>query len=88
MVRVEDNLYNSSFPQQKVSLKKKDEKWQHDCVNYIIGESDVTSGGGQTKTRFGEIQTYYNLYNSIFDEKDFKRITNPFKVEDGFPATP
>jgi hypothetical protein len=28
------------------------------------------------------------LYNSIFDEKDFKRITNPFKVEDGFPATP
>ena len=88
MIRIEDNLYNSSFPQQKVSLKKKDEKWQHDCVNYIIGESDVTSGGGQTKTRFGEIQTYYNLYNSIFDEKDFKRITNPFKVEDGFPATP
>lgn len=36
----------------------------------------------------GEMQTYYNLYNSIFDEKDFKRITNPFKVEDGFPATP
>lgn len=88
MIRVEDNLYNSSFPRQKVSLKKKDEKWQHDCVNWIIGESDTTNGGGQTKTRFGEIQTYYNLYNSIFDEKDFKRITNPFKVEDGFPATP
>lgn len=87
MIRVEDNLYNSSFPQQKVSLKKKNEKWQHDCVNYIIGEGNVVSGG-QTKTRFGEIQTYYNLYNSIFDEKDFKRITNPFKVEDGFPATP
>lgn len=34
------------------------------------------------------MQTYYNLYNSIFDEKDFKRITNPFKVDDGFPATP
>ena len=34
------------------------------------------------------MQTYYNLYNSVFDEKDFKRITNPFKVEDGFPATP
>lgn len=87
MVRVEDNLYNSSFPQQKLSLKKKDEKWQHDCVNYIIGEGNVVSGGMQ-KTRFGEIQTYYDLYNSIFDEKDFKRITNPFKVDDGFPATP
>ena len=86
MVRIEDNLYNSSFPQQKLPLKKKDEKWQHDCVNYIIGEGNVTSGGANT--RFGEIQSYYNLYNSIFDEKDFKRITNPFKVDDGFPATP
>ena len=87
MIRVEDNLYNSYFPQQKLPLSKKNEQWQHDCVNYIIGEGNVVSGG-VTKTRFGEIQTYYNLYNSIFDEKDFKRITNPFKVEDGFPATP
>ena len=87
MIRVEDNLYNSYFPQQKLPLSKKNEQWQHDCVNYIIGEGNVVSGG-VTKTRFGEIQTYYNLYNSVFDEKDFKRITNPFKVEDGFPATP
>ena len=87
MVRVEDNLYNATFPQQKLPLSKKNEKWQHDCVNYIIGEGNVISGGME-KTRFGEIETYYNLYNSIFDEKDFKRITNPFKVEDGFPATP
>ena len=87
MVRVEDNLYNSNFPQQKLPLSKKTEQWQHDCVDYIIGEGNVVSGG-MSKTRFGELQTYYNLYNSIFDEKDFKRITNPFKVEDGFPATP
>lgn len=87
MIRVEDNLYNANFPQQKLSLKKKDEQWQHDCVNYIIGEGNVVSGGMQ-KTRFSELQTYYDLYNSIFDEKDFKRITNPFKVSDGFPATP
>lgn len=87
MVRVEDNLYNASFPQQKLPLSKKNEQWQHSCVNYIIGEGNVISGGMQ-KTSFGEIQTYYDLYNSIFDEKDFKRITNPFKVEDGFPATP
>lgn len=84
---VEDNLYNSRFPQQKLPLSKKKEKWQHDCVNYIIGEGNIVSGG-QTHTAFGELQTYYNLYNSIFDEKDFKKITNPFKVEDGFPATP
>lgn len=87
MIRVEDNLYNANFPQQKLPLSKKDEQWKHDCVNYIIGEGNVVSGGMQ-KTHFGEIQTYYDLYNSIFDEKDFKRITNPFKVADGFPATP
>ena len=87
MVRVEDNLYNATFPQQKLPLSKKDEQWQQACVNYIIGEGNVVSGGMQ-KTDNGELQTYYNLYNSIFDEKDFKRITNPFKVEDGFPATP
>ena len=87
MIRVEDNLYNSTFPQQKLPLSKKTEQWQHDCVNYIIGEGNVISGGGD-KTSLGEMQVYYNLYNSIFDEKDFKRVTNPFKVEDGFPASP
>lgn len=84
---IEDNLYNSRFPQQKLPLSKKNKKWQTDCVNYIIGEGNIVSGA-QSKTEFGELQTYYNLYNSIFDEKDFKKITNPFKVEDGFPATP
>ncbi len=83
----EDNLYNSNFPQQKLTLRKKGEKWQHDCVNYIIGEGNITSGG-QNKQAFGELQTYYDLYNSIFNEADFKRITNPFHVKDGFPATP
>ena len=87
MINETDNLYNSSFPAQKLSVYKKNKQWQHDCVDYIIGEGNVVSGG-VTKSRFGEIQTYYNLYNSVFDEKDFKRITNPFKVEDGFPATP
>lgn len=84
---MEDNLYNSAFPRQKLPLSKKGKKWQEDCVNYIIGEGNVTSGGNGT-SYYGELQTYYNLYNSIFDEKDFKSITNPFKVEDGFPATP
>ena len=87
MINETDNLYNSSFPAQKLSIHKKNKQWQHDCVDYIIGEGNITSGGIH-QSRFGELQTYYNLYNSIFDEKDFKRITNPFKVDDGFPATP
>ena len=82
-----DNLYNTNFPQQKLPLSKKTKKWQEDCVNYIIGEGNIVSGG-QNKTYYGELQTYYDLYNSIFNESDFKKVTNPFKVEDGFPATP
>lgn len=82
-----DNIYNSAFPRQKLPLSKKNKKWQEDCVNYIIGEGNVVSGGN-SKSYYGELQTYYNLYNSIFDEQDFKSITNPFRVEDGFPATP
>lgn len=84
---IQDNLYIQTFPQQKLPLSKKTEQWQHDCINYIIGEGNVTSGG-QNVTHFGELQTYYDLYNSKFNEKDFVRITNPFHVKDGFPATP
>ena len=82
-----DNLYNTNFPQQKLPLSKKTKQWREDCVDYIIGEGNIVTGG-QNETRYGELQTYYDLYNSIFNEKDFKKITNPFKVEDGFPATP
>ena len=85
-MEIKDNLYNASFPQQKLQLSKKDKQWQENCVDYIIGEGNV--GSGRRDTQHGEMQVYYNLYNSIFDEKDFKRITNPFKVDDGFPATP
>ena len=87
MVCIDDKLYFASFPLQLFPLSKLNEEGQHSCVNYIIGEGNIVSGGRQN-TQFGELQTYYNLYNSIFDEKDFKRITNPFKVDDGFPATP
>ena len=81
------NVYNNAFPAQKLPVSKKNKKWQHDCVDYIIGEGNVTTGS-KSVTTFGELQTYYDLYNSIFDEADFKKITNPFKVQDGFPATP
>lgn len=78
---------NTTFPIQKLPMSKKDDKWYQACVDYIIGMGEVVSGG-MTRTRFEELQVYYNLYNGIFDEKDLKNITNPFKVDDGFPATP
>lgn len=78
---------NSVFPSQKLSMYKKNDEWSSACIDYVIGSGEIASGG-MTKSRFEEIQVYYNLYNSIFDEKDLKNVTNPFKVDDGFPATP
>lgn len=78
---------NSVFPCQKLPMSKKDDKWSSATIDYIIGMGEIVSGG-MTRSRFEELQVYYNLYNSIFDEKDLKNVTNPFKVDDGFPATP
>lgn len=72
---------------QKLPMSKKNDLWAQSCVDYIIGMGEVVSGG-MTRSRFDELQVYYNLYNSIFDERDLKNVTNPFKVDDGFPATP
>ena len=65
---IEDNLYNSrsAFPRQKMPLSKKDKKWQQDCVNYIVGEGNIT--GGSSKGTQEELQIYYNLYNSQIDK--------------------
>jgi hypothetical protein len=51
---MDKNLYNSRFPQQKLPLSKKTKKWQHDCVNYIIGEGNIVTGG-RAPSRYGEL---------------------------------
>ena len=77
----------NSFPAQKLTLSEKTKQWKEDCVNYIIGHSNLTMNSANGQTRDQELQTYYDLYNSIYNEKDLKYVTNPFKQNDGFPAT-
>lgn len=74
------------FPAQKVPMSKKTKEWKENCVDYIIGHS-ASSRNGNGRSREEEMQTYYDLYNSIYNEKDLKYVTNPFKQDDGFPAT-
>lgn len=74
------------FPAQKISMSKKTKQWKESCVDYIIGQSGA-SRNSNSRTREEEMQTYYDLYNSIYNEKDLKYVTNPFKQDDGFPAT-
>lgn len=75
-----------SFPPQKLPKSRKNEAWQHACVDYIAGSGN-TGLSGFNSERATEMQTYYDLYNSIYNEKDLKYVTNPFKQKDGFPAT-
>nr|DAG95651.1 MAG TPA: portal protein [Crassvirales sp.] len=67
-------------------MSKKTKEWKESCVDYIIGHS-ASSRNGNGRSREEEMQTYYDLYNSIYNEKDLKYVTNPFKQDDGFPAT-
>ena len=75
-----------SMPLQKIPMSKKTKEWRQQCVDYIIGKAGF-EGGGNSRTSYEEMQTYYDLYNSIYNEKDLLYVTNPFKQKDGFPAT-
>lgn len=74
-----------SFPAQKLPMSKKTQAWKEACVDYVVGAGD-SGFGGNGRSRSDEMQTYYDLYNSIYNEKDLKYVTNPFKQDDGFPA--
>lgn len=73
------------MPIQKLPLSKKTEEWRKDCVDYFIGVSDIASSDNLPDR--DELQSYYDLYNGIYNEKDLKYVTNPFDQDDGFPAT-
>lgn len=76
----------NQFPLQRLPISKKTQDWKEACVDYIAGHSQGSSRDGNNRSRKEEMQTYYDLYNSIYSEKDLKYVTNPFKQQDGFPA--
>lgn len=72
-------------PIQKLSIKQKGEEWRKQNVDYYISKYDTTFTYGASKK--DQMKVAYDLYNSIFDESDFKYVTDPYKVSDGFPAS-
>lgn len=76
----------NQFPLQRLPMSKKTQDWKEACVDYIAGHSQGSSRDGNNRSHKEEMQTYYDLYNSIYSEKDLKYVTNPFKQQDGFPA--
>src|SRR4030042_2921130 len=78
------NVNKAVFPVQKLSLSKKTQQWKENSVDGIIAREGSGFVGGID--RKGNMLTAYGLYNSEYNENDLKYVTNPFKVEDGFPA--
>ena len=75
------NTKRTVFPSQKLSLSAKTKPWKESCVDAIVGRE-----GGLFAER-DRMKTAYDLYNGIFKEDDLKYVTNPFKVDDSFPAS-
>lgn len=76
---------SNTFPVQKVPLREKGEEWKKSCVDAIIAKSyDGLFIDGQS--RRDRMKIAYELYNSNFDEKDFKHVTDPYDVGDSFPS--
>jgi hypothetical protein len=78
------NEHSSALPVQKLAVSKKTDQWRKNCVDHIIGKYNTTKGGGRKES----LKILYDLYNSVFDLDDIKYVTNPYKVNDGFPASP
>jgi len=81
-----DNNYGKLFPVQKIPLRKKTREWKESCVDAIIAREG--SGSLNDTTMKEKMKICYDLYNSEYDLNDLKYVTNPFQVEDGFPASP
>jgi len=75
---------SNQIPIQKLPMSKKGEDWKRSNVDYFISRFDLSYESGKSKKQ--RLKIAYDLYNSIFDENDFKYVTDPFNVNDGFPA--
>jgi len=76
-----NNIKRSDFPAQQLSISQKNKDWREKCVDGIVGRANSLSGERD------RMKTNYDLYNGIFNEADLKYVTNPFKVDDSFPAS-
>ena len=63
------------FPRQKLSRRKKTQKWGEECIESalgLIGIYDHTRRSSRFKKKRN-----YDLYNGKFDKKDLEYVTDP-----------
>lgn len=85
-----DTNYNIpySFPRQKLARSKKDEDWGKENIDYIIRLTQAGRGASTNGNRnsFERMRINYDLYNNIINKEDFNYVTNPYGVNEEFPA--
>ena len=78
---VQSRFMSSTFPRQKLPRSEKDKQWGMDCVDWVLQASSNNRYSDYVK-----IKANYDLYNNIIDMNDFKYVTNPYGIDDQFPA--
>ena len=75
-------LGSNKIPQQKLSLKKKDEKWRKACVEAYI---DLSTAGYSERRDW--LKSLYDYYNGVIDDADYRYVLKPYgKTRDNFPS--
>jgi len=73
------------FPAQKLPDSKKNEEWQHKCID--AAESLCVHNNRQIRQSFQNKKINYNLYNNILDTRDIEKICNQHNLDiSSFPA--
>ena len=70
----------NTFPSQKVSSREKNKEWRESSLDSVIGRVYTH------ESERDRMVISYNILNSEFDLNDFKYVTDPYKVDEGFPA--
>ena len=75
-------LGSNKIPQQKLALKKKDEKWREACVEAYI---DLSTAGYSERRDW--LKSLYDYYNGVIDDADYRYVLKPYgKTRDNFPS--
>lgn len=82
----DENLKYSgySFPNQKVSDSKKNDKWYKKCIDFAEG---LVGGTEYYRGEYGNKTENYNLRANVINVENFEKYINPAQLElDNFPA--
>ena len=68
-------MANIDFPRQKLSLRKKTQKWGEECIEAALGLIGVYDS--TRRSPHARKLRNYNLYNGKFDKSDLEHVTDP-----------